>query len=231
MKCAAPVGAWWGKNVEREKTKNTSERDVEGSPKRKCLPDPYFEVGKCFQRILLDCFFRLWQFLWELSFFNSFQFSFRTLQLFFFQEMIKRLNETFAIQKNSFLIWTCILKSEEMTHVRYSGAVSPNFWGAKMFHFRRATVYCLGHRFPKHKMTGYAKNLAGAWSAGPHPGNAYGPLTHGNREPNNLFCRTVDGAIFGRICCLSIFKTCREIKLSVRPLLDSFILNCISAST
>jgi len=28
-----------------------------------------------------------------------------------------------------------------------------------MFDFRRATVFCLRHRFSKHKMTRYAKNL------------------------------------------------------------------------
>jgi len=30
-----------------------------------------------------------------------------------------------------------------------------------MFDFMRAAVFCLGHRFSKHKMTGYAKNLGG----------------------------------------------------------------------
>ena len=48
----------------------------------------------------------------------------------------------------------------------YSGAASPktlgveNIWrGAKIFYFRRATVFCLGYYFSKHKMTRYAKNL------------------------------------------------------------------------
>jgi len=39
--------------------------------------------------------------------------------------------------------------------------------GAKMFNFRRTTLFCLGYRFTKHKMTIYAKNLWGAmtpWS-------------------------------------------------------------------
>jgi len=30
-----------------------------------------------------------------------------------------------------------------------------------MFDLRRATVFGLGHRFSKHKMTGYAKDLGG----------------------------------------------------------------------
>jgi len=35
-----------------------------------------------------------------------------------------------------------------------------------MFDFRRATVVCSGHRFLKHKMAAYAKNLGrqGPWS-------------------------------------------------------------------
>jgi len=30
-----------------------------------------------------------------------------------------------------------------------------------MFNFRQATVFCLGRRFSKHKMTRFAKNLEG----------------------------------------------------------------------
>jgi len=33
--------------------------------------------------------------------------------------------------------------------------------GGGDFDFRRATVFCLGHRLPKHKITRYAKNLRG----------------------------------------------------------------------
>jgi len=37
-------------------------------------------------------------------------------------------------------------------------------WGvAKFFGFKRATVFCLGHRLTKHKTTRYAGNLWGAW--------------------------------------------------------------------
>jgi len=39
-----------------------------------------------------------------------------------------------------------------------------------MFDFRLATVFCLGHRFSKQKMTRYA-NICGAWPPGP-PGYA-----------------------------------------------------------
>jgi len=37
------------------------------------------------------------------------------------------------------------------------------FW-AKMFDFSRAIVFCSGHRFLKHKMAEYAKNLGKARS-------------------------------------------------------------------
>jgi len=47
-----------------------------------------------------------------------------------------------------------------------SGVASPKFFGAKMFGFRRVTVFCLRHRFSKHKMTRYAQNL-GRWPPGP----------------------------------------------------------------
>jgi len=40
-----------------------------------------------------------------------------------------------------------------------SGATK--FRGAKMFDFRQATVFCLGYRPSKHKMTRYANNLGG----------------------------------------------------------------------
>jgi len=36
-----------------------------------------------------------------------------------------------------------------------------NVAGAKMFDFRRITLFCLGYRLPKHKMTIYAKNVVG----------------------------------------------------------------------
>jgi len=43
----------------------------------------------------------------------------------------------------------------------HSGVASPKFWWANMFHFRRATLFCLGYRFSEHKMNRYAKNLVG----------------------------------------------------------------------
>jgi len=39
-----------------------------------------------------------------------------------------------------------------------SGVASPKIWEPKMFDFRRATVFCMGCRFLKHKMTRAAKN-------------------------------------------------------------------------
>jgi len=51
-----------------------------------------------------------------------------------------------------------------------SGAASPNFLGAKVFDFRRATALLFGtplRRFPKHKMTTYAKNVGWPWPPAP----------------------------------------------------------------
>jgi len=47
--------------------------------------------------------------------------------------------------------------------------------GAKMFDFRRATVFLFGRRFSKHKMTRYAKNFGGYVPPGP-PVYAYACL-------------------------------------------------------
>jgi len=41
-----------------------------------------------------------------------------------------------------------------------------------MFDFRRITIFCLGLRLSKHKMTISFKNLWGSW---PPPGYVYGP--------------------------------------------------------
>jgi len=45
-------------------------------------------------------------------------------------------------------------------------------WGAKMFDFRRITLFCLEKRLPKHKMTMFSKNCWGHGLFGP-PGYAY----------------------------------------------------------
>jgi len=42
-----------------------------------------------------------------------------------------------------------------------SSVASPKFWGSKYFDFTRATVFCLEHRFSKHKTTRYARNSGG----------------------------------------------------------------------
>jgi len=45
-------------------------------------------------------------------------------------------------------------------------------WGAKMFHFRRITLFCLEKRLSKLKMTIFSKNFLGEWPLYP-PGYAY----------------------------------------------------------
>ena len=42
-----------------------------------------------------------------------------------------------------------------------------------MLDFRRATVFCLGYRLSKHKITRYAKNFGEAWA----PGYAHARVT------------------------------------------------------
>jgi len=43
-----------------------------------------------------------------------------------------------------------------------------------MFDFGRITLFCLGKRLSKHKMTIFSKTLGGAWPLWPSPGYAYG---------------------------------------------------------
>jgi len=42
-----------------------------------------------------------------------------------------------------------------------------NFWGAKVYDFRRITLFCLEKRLSKHKMTIFSKNLGGHGLFGP----------------------------------------------------------------
>jgi len=61
-----------------------------------------------------------------------------------------------------------------------------------MFDFMRETVFCLGHHFVKHKMTGYAKNF---WRPWPPPWLR--PWTY----PLNTFAnRTLYVLVFINIC-------------------------------
>ena len=44
-----------------------------------------------------------------------------------------------------------------------SGVASPKIWGAKMFDFRRITLFCLENRLSNHKRTIFSKILGGSW--------------------------------------------------------------------
>ena len=46
-------------------------------------------------------------------------------------------------------------------------------WGAKMFDFRRITLFCLEKRLSKHKITTFSKNLRGGMTLLAPPGYAY----------------------------------------------------------
>jgi len=50
---------------------------------------------------------------------------------------------------------------------RDSSVARPKIWGVKMFDFRRITLFCLGYRFSKHKITMCAENLEGNGTLGP----------------------------------------------------------------
>jgi len=53
-----------------------------------------------------------------------------------------------------------------------SSVASPNIWGAKMFDLGRITLFCLGYRLAKHKMTIVLKIGGGPWPCR-SPGYAY----------------------------------------------------------
>jgi len=48
-----------------------------------------------------------------------------------------------------------------------------NFGGAKMFDYRRITLFCLEKRLSNHKMTIFSKNLGGPWPLWYPAGYAY----------------------------------------------------------
>jgi len=51
--------------------------------------------------------------------------------------------------------------------VMNSSVASPKIGGAKMFDFRRITLFCLEKRLSKHKMTMFSKNVGGEWPLWP----------------------------------------------------------------
>ena len=50
-----------------------------------------------------------------------------------------------------------------------NSVASTKVCGVKMFDFRRKTLFCLGYRLSKHKMTTNSKKLGGTWSFCPPP--------------------------------------------------------------
>jgi len=64
--------------------------------------------------------------------------------------------------------------------VQNSGVASPKIWGeaknvggAKMFDFRRITLFCLEKRLSKHKMTIFFKDFLGGMALFAPPAYAY----------------------------------------------------------
>ena len=82
-----------------------------------------------------------------------------------------------------------------------SSVANPKFWegkkcGGKILDFRLATVFCMGYRLSKHKMTIYSKTLGGGHGPVGPPGYAYGlwhraELYIGNHWPKVLKKRCI----------------------------------------
>ena len=94
-------------------------------------------------------------------------------------------------QISSIVFFFCIGNAKYPYYISAMATVARpalNICGAKMFDFRRVTVFCLGCRLPKHEMTIHAKNSGGIapWAplATPMTGNTIGILT------NNLLVAT-----------------------------------------
>ena len=99
----------------------------------------------------------------------------------------------------------CGLKQCSKTHSplrQSSGVPSPNIWGlqkiwgAKMFDFRRISLFCMEKRLSKHKMTIFSKNLGGPWPLLLPPGYAYASeqLTTAKWGCANVLSNTSSGA-------------------------------------
>ena len=68
-----------------------------------------------------------------------------------------------------------------LRRLQCSGVASPKIgkgkkiWGVKMFDCRRITLFCLGKRLSKHKITIFSKNFGGPWPLC-SPGYTYAPI-------------------------------------------------------
>jgi len=101
-----------------------------------------------------------------------------------------------------YVVFTDFLESLDLLKVSHFGGLgSPKFFGraenmgAKNSDFRRATVFCLGYRLTKHKITRYSENLKGDGPLVP-PNYAYISCVF-ERLQNKLFflCFTVRSSI------------------------------------
>jgi len=86
-----------------------------------------------------------------------------------------------------------------------------------MFDFKQATVFSLGYRLSKHKMTRYAKNWV-AWLPGP-PGAVYDSVSQNN---SNLLFKF---AIRQNKCNHLLLYLIRIIKFCARKLLLSLVVS------
>jgi len=74
--------------------------------------------------------------------------------------------------------------------ISQGGVASPNFWGgAKMFDFKRITLFCLGDHLSKHKMIVCSKHFGGVWPGSPPWLRLYSPVTTGGLSPRNRASR------------------------------------------
>jgi len=64
-------------------------------------------------------------------------------------------------------------------------AANPKIWGAKMFDFRRVTLFCLEKRLSEHKITIFSENFVAGMYPLSSPGNAYAKLMGVRRGGQN----------------------------------------------
>jgi len=97
------------------------------------------------------------------------------------------------------LLTTCpaVTRLQNTRSLAASGVASPKIWGgqklgrAKMFDFRRITLFCLEKRLLKHKMTIFSKNLGGGMTPLALPGYAYANSI-GCHHPEPISCKITE---------------------------------------
>jgi len=79
--------------------------------------------------------------------------------------LVQPINVTDSISGFSCIFCVIFILAQHVFAARTSALGQPaqSFEGAKIFYFRLTTVFCVGYRLSKHKMTRYSKNLRRPW--------------------------------------------------------------------